>query len=47
MYGPKDGLKLFDREFCRLKMRHAPAGQPTDIDTNEIKVKYDRTLFPT
>ena len=24
----KNGSKSFDREICRLKIRHAPAGQP-------------------
>ena len=40
IYMPKDGLKIFDRKFCRLKIRHAP-GRPTEIDTDKIKVLVD------
>ena len=45
---PRDGLKNFDGEFYRLKMRHSrPAVRPTEIDTDKIKVLEDENPYFT
>ena len=47
-YGRRDGLKNFDGEFYRLKMRHSrPAVRATEIDTDKIKVLVDENPYFT